>query len=92
MASGFERFIPVGDGMREVLRSDEVRADMERRAQRVKAAAESIMGDGDNAWPRGIVADSTIGAGRASATVIGVWYSVEVDRRILGSAIDAAGG
>jgi hypothetical protein len=87
MATVVERYRP----MRAVLKSDGVRSDLERRAGAVKAAADSMLAEPTDAWPRGIIADSGVGAGRAGATVIGVWFDVEIAHRILGSAIDAAG-
>jgi hypothetical protein len=86
MAQALERFTIDSAGARALLRSDGVRADLDARAQRVKAAAEGQV-DSDVE----IIADSYIGSGRAGATVIGVPMRIERRRRVLGGAVDAAG-
>lgn len=83
-SSGFEKFKILPAGARALLRSDQVRADLQRRAESVQRAAQ-----GQTAAE--ITADSYTGKGRAGATVIGVPMAQEQDRRILGGAIDAAG-
>lgn len=82
--SGFEKFKISSPGARALLRSGGVRADLQRRAEAVRTAAQPQT-DAD------LTADSYIGKGRAGATVIGVPMPIEQDRRILGGAIDAAG-
>lgn len=81
-----------GKGARAVLQSAGVRDDLQRRADRVRAAAEAALPEPDQAWRRGIVADTQTGTTRVGATVIGVWLPVEETHRVLGGAIDAAAG
>lgn len=85
-----ERYRPNPPGMRDVLRSAGVRADLQRRADQVKAQADSVLADLEGPHPE-VVADSYVGSGRAGATVMGVPLPLEESRRILGTAIDAAG-
>lgn len=80
-----------GAGARKILRSEGVRADLQRRADRVRTAAEAALPETGDAWSRGIIADTSVGVARAGATVIGVWLPVEEEHRVLGGAIDAAG-
>lgn len=80
----FERFEHNGKGYVAVLRSDEVRADLQRRADAVKERAEASF-----AGLR-LIADTNTGKRRAGATVLGVPMRIEKARRILGRAIDAA--
>lgn len=82
--SGFEKFKISSPGARALMRSDGVRADLQRRAENVSRAAEASSGIM-------LTADTYIGKNRAGATVIGVPMPIEQDRRILGGAIDAAG-
>ncbi|MFC4335211.1 hypothetical protein [Salininema proteolyticum] len=78
-------------GMAALLKSDEVRSDLKRRADRVaetvRNRTEGVLDHGEG----GIVADTYTGRGRAGATVIGVPMEVEERDHVLGSAIDAAG-
>lgn len=83
-ASGFEKFKILPKGARSLLRSDQVRADLQRRAESVQRAAQGQT-------EAELTADSYTGKGRAGATVIGVPLAQEQDQRILGGAIDAAG-
>jgi len=85
MGKTLERFTINSAGFREILRSDEVRADLLRRAEQVKTAAQPHMPDEFE-----LIADSFTGQNRASAGVIGVPMRLESRRRILGAAIDAA--
>jgi hypothetical protein len=87
---GLERFKLDHSGMRGLLRSTGVRADLHARALRVKAVADAELLRLDAPYPS-TVADSSVGANRASATVLGVPLPLERSRRILGGAIDAAG-
>ncbi|SFD14401.1 hypothetical protein [Streptomyces aidingensis] len=84
------RFRLNGRGVRELLRSEGVRQDLERRAeavaQQVRGRAPGVL----SAHPGGIAADSYTGRGRAGATVIGVPLDYEEEHRPLGGAIDAA--
>jgi len=78
------RVEPNHAGIRELLRSDGVRRDLERRAARVAAAA----GDG-------MAYDSDVGTNRARATVWTESFDAKVDEateRNLTRAIDAARG
>lgn len=86
------RFRLLSDGARAVLRSDSVRADLERRAIRVAQAARGRAPGVFSRASGGIVADSYTGSGRAGATVIGVPIDYEQENRTLGGAIDAARG
>lgn len=81
--TGFDRFKIRSAGAKELLRSDRVRGDLERRAGKVRAAAAG-------STDAHLIADSYTGRGRAGATVIGVPMRQEVKERILGRAIDAA--
>lgn len=82
-SSGFEKFKISSAGARALLRSDGVRADMQRRADAVLRVAQSQT-DAE------LTADSVIGPGRAGASVFGVPMREEQAHRILGGAIDAA--
>lgn len=79
-------------GAQALLLSDGVRADLERRAERVaqevRGRTEGVLDHGE----QGVVADSYRGRSRVGATVIGVPMEVETRSRVLGSAIDAARG
>lgn len=83
--SGFEKFVHNRGGYRAVLRSDPVRSMLQRKADAVRqAAAGQVPPDVY------LLADTTVGINRAGATVIGVPMRLERERRVLGSAIDAA--
>lgn len=82
-----ERFKLDSAGARRILRSPGVQRDLQRRADRVKAAARAQITDLDD-WE--VIADTRVGRNRAGALISGVPMRVEADRRILGSAIDAA--
>lgn len=83
-------------GLTEILRSREVLADLERRAERVAAAAAAVgvrvSGDpGADELP--IKVTSRIGSKRAVARVIvahPAGLAVEAKHRLLGRAMDAA--
>jgi len=83
-----DRFNYSKAGYLKILKSPEVRAALQRRADKVKAAAEAALpaeaGDAE------IFADTTIGRTRAGATVLGVPLRIEQDRRPLGQAMSAA--
>lgn len=83
-------FRPNREGLTKVLTSEGVRADLERRAERV---ADQVRGRHPAVFsraPEGIIVDSYVGRGRAGATVIGVPLAYEEKHRPLGAAIDAA--
>lgn len=80
----FEKFKISSAGARALLRSPGVRADMQRRADAVLRAAQPHT-DAE------LRAEAVVGKGRAGATVFGVPLREEAARRVLGSAIDAAG-
>lgn len=82
-SSGFEKFKLTSAGAKSLLRSDGVRADMQRRASAVLAAAQPQT-DAE------LTAQAVTGPGRAGASVFGVPMREEQDSRILGGAIDAA--
>lgn len=82
--SGFEKFKLHPNAARKILRSDDVRQDLERRARNVAQVAQ-----GQHPPDFDVRADSYVGAGRAGATVVGL-LSLERTRRVLGGAIDAA--
>lgn len=70
-----------GDGVRKLLRSDEVRADLERRAQAIADRAGS-----------GFAAESEVGSNRARAVVYTADFDAmlaEAQQRTLTRAIDA---
>lgn len=78
-------------GYKAVLRSSEVQADLERRAQDVAKRAKEMYDAGDGI--REVNADSYRGKGRAGATVIALGPEVgivEAERRVLGNSINAA--
>ncbi|MFH0243594.1 hypothetical protein ACGRHY_14470 [Streptomyces sp. HK10] len=84
-------------GARALLRSDGVRADLQRRADQVRAVADpqfqEATADSHVSEPVRVIADTYTGAQRAGATVIAIHPSslrIERERRILGGAIDAA--
>jgi hypothetical protein len=76
-------------GYREVMKSASMRADLQARADRVRATAEALLPDEPGRDPY-LLADTNVGRNRAGATIIGVPMRLEVERRILGQAIDAA--
>jgi hypothetical protein len=78
------------NGYRAVLRSAEVRADLQRRADNVARAARGrLSGVGNEGSGVHLIADSFIGRNRAGATVIGMPMRLERKYRILGSSVDA---
>lgn len=85
-----------GKGLRELLRSQEVRADLARRAEAVAARVRGagIMVNGEPGTdPLPVKVTSDIGPGRARAQVAITHPSgmaVEAKHRILGSSVDAA--
>lgn len=89
-SAGLEKFKLNSAGVRDLLRSEGVRADLHVRAERVKAAATPQLVALDAPYPS-LKVDSSIGVGRADATVTGVPLPLERSRRILGGAMDAAG-
>lgn len=91
-SSGFDRFKHSWPGYRQVLRSAEVRADMQRRATAVANQARGRLPAGNKGSHITILADTAVGRNRAGATVIGVPMHLERKHRILGSSIDAARG
>lgn len=92
-----ERFKLSSRGAKALLRGDEVRGEMQRRADAVKAVAEpqwqSATAGIGGLDPVRVVADTSTGSGRAFATVIAIHPAslrIEQDRRILGGSVDAA--
>lgn len=81
-----EKFVYSSAGYIEIMKSSGVRSDLQSRAERVRAHAEAELVGEDVQ----LIADTTVGRTRAGATVIGVPMRLEVERRILGRAIDAA--
>ncbi|MEU2180111.1 hypothetical protein [Streptomyces thermolilacinus] len=84
-------------GARALLRSAEVRDDLQRRADAVKAVAapayERATSDIWTRYPVKVIADTSVGANRAFATVVVVHPAalrIEREHRILGGALDAA--
>lgn len=84
-------------GARALLRSDGVRAHLQERADAVRAVAapafEEATSDIYTRDPVRVIADTSVGSGRAFATVIAVHPAalrIERERRILGGALDAA--
>jgi hypothetical protein len=85
MADALEKFTHNRAGYRAVMRSAGVRNMLLGKAEAVRAAAER-----DVPADVYLLADTTVGTNRAGATVIGVPMRLERERRVLGSAIDAA--
>lgn len=85
-----------GRGIRDLLRSQEVRRDLERRAERAAGRVRSagIMVNGEPGTdPLPVSVTSDIGPGRARAQVAithPAGMAVEAKHRILGSSVDAA--
>lgn len=87
-------FVPNFEGMADLLRSDGVLEEMERRAEDVLGAADDFAPDVTGRYRRSLEVESYV-ANRATARVVAdVPYalSVEFDHRPLGRALDAAGG
>lgn len=96
MAGQQLRFRHNPGGYFAVMKSDEVRANLQARADKVAAEAapqyrqHDLYGD-----PVEVIADTYEGQHRAGATIVAVHplsLRVEAKYRILGGAIDAAGG
>lgn len=85
--SGLERFVHNRAGYRAVLRSSGTASMLLAKAEAVRRAAEGQLPPDTDIY---LLADTTVGQNRAGATVIGVPMRLERDRRVLGSAIDAA--
>lgn len=91
------RFEHSSAGYLEVMKSGGVEQDLQRRADRVKGAAEPQYSGEDThgTTPVEVIADTYVGKARSGATVIAIHprsLAIEMERRILGGAIDAAGG
>lgn len=88
---GLESYKPNRAGLKELLKSPGVQADLQARADRV---ADVLRSSPHLAHlPRWeIVSDVRVGPVRAGALVSGVPMRVELEHRIMGSAIDAARG
>lgn len=80
-----ERYVYSSAGMREILKSGGVAADLGRRAGAVAASARAAAPSDVR-----ITVLTNTGRVRAGATVIGVPMRLEARSRILGRAIDAA--
>lgn len=89
------RFRHSSAGFRAVMRSNGVRADLERRAEQIAAVAGPQFADEDlSGEPVTMDTSSYVGTNRASASVAAVHPAamvIEQRKRILGGAIDAAG-
>lgn len=91
---GLVRYRPNRRGIRDLIGSEGVRADLERRAE---AVAEVARSDYEARPPHTgqveVFVDSSAGAPRARAAVIArhpAAQHIEADRRPLGAALDAA--
>ena len=84
----FQRFQHKWTGYRQVLQSGSVAAMLEAKGQRVKSAID--LPDVNEDWE--IIVSSRTGRTRARVLVSGVPTSIEKQRGVLGSAIDAARG
>jgi hypothetical protein len=84
---GLERFVVNRAGLKAILKSPGVAADLKPRADRVAAVLRSELA-GEDDWE--IVSDVRVGRNRAGALVSGVPMRIELKRRIMGSAIDSA--
>ncbi len=82
-----ERFRLDSGGARHLLRSPQVQAMLAGKARRVEAAVAAQVTDLDD-WE--VISDVQVGRNRAGALVSGVPIHIEAERRILGSALDAA--
>jgi hypothetical protein len=67
-----------------VMKSEPVRADLQRRAEAVAAVVRAKVPGSD------ITADARVGRTRAGGSVFGVPMRVEVESRVLGRAIGSA--
>lgn len=83
-----EKFQHKSAGYRAVLKSGGVVEMLQERADRVAQAADLVVSVSDPDVY--LIADTTVGSGRAGATVIGVPMRLELEDRVLGRAIDAA--
>lgn len=90
VTGGFERFRHNWQGYRVVLRSGEVRDELQGRANNVMRAARGRLPTGNEGSGIRLIADTQVGRNRAGATVIGVPMRLEKRYRILGRSIDAA--
>lgn len=93
---GLIRYRPHRKGIRALLGSDDIRADLHRRAEAVAEAARAAYdAEPPHEGQVDVTVDSSAGAPRARAAVIarhpGVVH-IEADRRPLGGALDAAAG
>lgn len=90
------RFEHSSAGFVGVMKSEGVEADLQRRADAVRAAAAPLFaGESVSGTPVEVIADTYVGQARAGATIIAIHprsLEIEQRRRILGGAIDAAGG
>lgn len=77
-------------GIRALLKSPGVQADLQARADRVAAVLRSELAEQvEDGWE--IVADVRVGPVRAGALVSGVPMRIEIRDRIMARAIEAAG-
>jgi hypothetical protein len=84
-------FKHIPKGYRAMLRSAEVRSDLQRRADNVAGVVRrQLSGLGNEGSGVRLIADTNVGRNRSGATVLGVPMRLERKYRILGSAIDAA--
>lgn len=74
-------------GIKALLKSPGVQADLRARADRVAAVLRSELADEEN-WE--IVSDVRVGPVRAGALVSGVPMRIELEKRIMARAIEAA--
>lgn len=85
-----------GAGLEALLKAPEIQAELQRRANRVKAAlGAKFTAAAHYGTPPEVIADTYVGKSRAGATVVVVHpeaLEIEKKYRYLGSAIDAAGG
>lgn len=93
---GLVRYRPNRKGIRDLLGSDGVRADLHARGERVAGTAEAAYkADPPHSGQVDVVVDSGSSGVRARVAVIAkhpAALHIEADRRPLGSALDAAGG
>ena len=85
--SGMESYKANRAGIRALLKSPGVQADLQARAERVAAVLQAELAAEED-WE--IVADVRVGRVRAGALVSGVPRRVELKHRIMARAVEAA--
>lgn len=84
---GMEKYTPKRAGIKALLKSAGVQADLQARADRVAAVLRTELAE-ERDWE--IVSNVQVGPVRAGALVSGVPMRIEVKERIMARAIEAA--